>query len=188
MELFWRRGYDASTLPELQAAMGNISPPSFYAAFGSKEKVFADAVALYRDEVACDAVKAIEGGATARESIENWMRKSLTMFTSATHPGCLLLLGAVNSTNPAAEKMLRDKRREGHQLLRRRIARGMAEGDVPRTADPDAIATFYFTVMNGLAFAAKDRMPPSALASVVESAIGAWDGLVATKRTRRRKK
>jgi AcrR family transcriptional regulator len=44
MELFWARGYEGTTLEDLQAAMGGISPPSFYNAFGSKEQLFRDAV------------------------------------------------------------------------------------------------------------------------------------------------
>lgn len=187
MELFWRRGYDASTLPELQAAMGNISPPSFYAAFGSKEKVFADAVALYRTEVACDASRALADGATAQASVAGLVRASLTMFTGTPRQrGCLFILGAVNSTNPTAEALLRQQRREGLELIRARIKRGMAEGDVPKTTDADRVATFYATMLNGLAFAAADGMPATALARVADSALEAWDGLVATKMPRRR--
>jgi AcrR family transcriptional regulator len=43
MEVFWARGYDGATLEELQAAMGGIAPPSFYAAFGSKDQLFREA-------------------------------------------------------------------------------------------------------------------------------------------------
>ena len=187
MELFWRRGYDASTLPELQAAMGNISPPSFYAAFGSKEKVFADAVALYRAEVACDGARALAQGATAKESIAGLIRESLKMFTgSPTQRGCLFILGAVNSTNPAAESLLREQRRQGLEMIRGRIRRGIVDGDVPKTADAETIATFYATVLNGLAFAANDGVPTSSLRRVAESALEAWDGLVAAKKPPRR--
>ena len=186
MELFWRRGYDASTLPELQAAMGNISPPSFYAAFGSKEKVFADAVDLYRKEVACGAVSAIEGGATAKASIEALMRESLRMFTdSPSHPGCFFLVGALNSANASAEEMLRERRREALEMLRKRIRRGIKDGDVPASADVDAIAAFYTAVLHGIAFSARDGMPASLLARVVDSAIDAWDSLASARRPRR---
>src|SRR5437016_4416200 len=37
MELFWAQGYEGATLADLQKAMGGITAPSFYAAFGSKE-------------------------------------------------------------------------------------------------------------------------------------------------------
>ena len=47
MTVFWRLGYEGTTLEDLQAAMGGISPPSMYAAFGSKENLFREAVELY---------------------------------------------------------------------------------------------------------------------------------------------
>ncbi len=47
MELFWALGYEGTTLTDLQQAMGGISAPSFYAAFGSKEQLFREAVEFY---------------------------------------------------------------------------------------------------------------------------------------------
>jgi AcrR family transcriptional regulator len=189
MELFWEKGYDATTLPDLLAAMGDISPPSFYAAFGSKEQVFQDAVDLYRKEVVCEATAALDGGATARESIAAVCPESLKMLTSSKYPrGCLLVLGAVNSANPAATALLRETRCEGQNLIRKRIRRGMADGDVPKSADADAIAAFYSTVMYGLAHGAKDGTPASTLGRVVDAAIDAWETVVGTRATRPRKK
>ena len=43
MMVFWDKGYEGASLEELQSAMGAISPPSFYAAFGSKERLFFEA-------------------------------------------------------------------------------------------------------------------------------------------------
>jgi AcrR family transcriptional regulator len=178
MELFWKRGYDNTTLQDLQTAMGDISPPSFYAAFGSKEQVFAEAVELYKSEVACDAVTALMTGKTARQSIEAFMRASLKMFTSTSSPrGCLMLMGALNSTNPAADRMLRDHRCQGQEMLRERIKRGVTDGDVPKGADVNAVAAFYTTVSHGLSVSAKDGIPTATLARVVDGAIGAWDAV-----------
>ena len=47
MELFWARGYEGVTLEDLQKAMGGITPPSFYNAFGSKERLFREVADLY---------------------------------------------------------------------------------------------------------------------------------------------
>lgn len=46
MHPFWQHGYDATSLSQLKAALG-ISAPSFYAAFGSKENLFQETIALY---------------------------------------------------------------------------------------------------------------------------------------------
>jgi AcrR family transcriptional regulator len=47
MHLFWLRGYDAISMADLRAEL-RITQASLYAAFGSKEQLFRDAVGLYR--------------------------------------------------------------------------------------------------------------------------------------------
>ena len=46
MLLFWERGYEATSISDLTAAMG-INSPSLYAAFGSKEALFRESIELY---------------------------------------------------------------------------------------------------------------------------------------------
>ena len=46
MKVFWEKGYDNASMPELTTAMG-INAPSLYAAFGSKASLFREAVSLY---------------------------------------------------------------------------------------------------------------------------------------------
>lgn len=47
MEVFWRLGYEGASMTDLTAAMG-IASPSLYAAFGSKEALFRQALDHYR--------------------------------------------------------------------------------------------------------------------------------------------
>jgi AcrR family transcriptional regulator len=97
MELFWARGYEGTTLEDLQAAMGGISPPSFYNAFGSKEQLFRDAVDLYIATVGGPTVRALQEGKTAREAVETMLRLTAESFSRPGKPhGCMLVLGATN--------------------------------------------------------------------------------------------
>ena len=47
MHLFWRRGYEATSVSDLTESMG-ITPPSLYAAFGDKKRLFLEAVDRYQ--------------------------------------------------------------------------------------------------------------------------------------------
>src|SRR6059058_6232641 len=47
LQVFWARGYEGATLPELTKAMG-INRPSLYAAFGNKEQLFRKALDRYQ--------------------------------------------------------------------------------------------------------------------------------------------
>jgi AcrR family transcriptional regulator len=189
MQLFWQRGFDSTTLPDLLGAMGGISPTSFYAAFKSKEEVFSRAVALYQEEVAGPVVAALEGGKTARASIEAMMREGVRLFAgSGTPPGCLLTLGGLNTANENVKALIHDARCQGEDMIASRLARGVADGDVPATADCGAITAYYSTVMRGLALAGYDGKSRATLNRVIDAAMASWPSLVRPKKkpTKRR--
>ena len=62
MNVFWAAGYEGATLTDLQKAMGGITAPSFYAAFGSKEELFREAVELYSSTLGVPMMRAIDKG------------------------------------------------------------------------------------------------------------------------------
>ncbi|HEY6182645.1 MAG TPA: TetR/AcrR family transcriptional regulator, partial [Terriglobales bacterium] len=91
MELFWELGYEGTTLSDLQKTMGSITPPSFYAAFGSKEKLFREAIELYKESHGAPFVKALADGPTARASIEAFLRVATEKFCQPGNPrGCMM--------------------------------------------------------------------------------------------------
>src|SRR5258708_32597341 len=91
--VFRERGYEGAALAELQEAMGGISPPSLYAAFGCKEGLFREAMAMYRESLASVTVRTFESPElTAREAIDKMLRASVAAFTKAGEPhGCPLV-------------------------------------------------------------------------------------------------
>ena len=99
MELFWALGYEGTTLTDLQQAMGDISAPSFYAAFGSKERLFREAVAFYTQTQRAPMARALEQP-TAQAAIKGVLRAAATSFCLPGKPrGCLVVLGAINCAN-----------------------------------------------------------------------------------------
>ena len=182
--LFWARGYEGTTLAALQEAMGGITAPSFYAAFRSKEQLFREIVELYGKVQAAPMVKALTENTSARDSIEGMLRAALVVWQQRDRPrGCLVSLAAVNCMpeNRNIEEYLRAQRALRHKAIRQRLERGVAEGDLPRTASLAGIATFYSTMLDGLALQARDGASRKALGAVVDSAMAAWKDLAGTK-------
>ena len=183
MELFWARGYEGATLAELQKAMGGITAPSFYAAFGSKEALFKEAVALYNEKQGTPIVKALMGGSTARASIEAWLRAATASFSCPRNPsGCLTVLGAINCmpANKGVEVFMKGQRAMREKFVRLRLQRGVAEGDLPPSTDIRTLAAFYNSIVDGMAIRARDGGSQKQLNAIVDCAMAAWDGMTTT--------
>jgi AcrR family transcriptional regulator len=180
MEVFWAKGYDSASLADLTAAMG-INAPSLYAAFGCKEALFREAVALYGATEGTEIWDALPQ-APAREAIERFLRASALSFTRPDRPaGCLVVLGALlaNDANARVCGELRASRAGNVAALRARLARAVGEGELPASLDCEAVATFYATVQQGMSIQARDGASRATLLAVADCAMAAWDGMVA---------
>jgi len=178
MNVFWALGYEGTTLVDLLEAMENITPTSFYAAFGSKEELFREAVQLNNTTFGMNMVRNLNGQATARASIEALLRTAVNVFCETDHPrGCMTVLGATNCTrsNEKIQDYLRQMRLMTYKTIRQRLERGVKEGDVPAKADLNGLASFYTTVLHGLSIQARDNASRKALTTAVDYAMSAWD-------------
>lgn len=181
MEQFWARGYEGTTLEDLQTAMGGITPPSFYNAFGSKEQLFKEATTLYTATFGEPTVRALEEAPTAREGLETMLRMTAKFLSQPGKPhGCLLVLGAMNCTpaNKGAQDHLQAIRRQAPKVLKQRLDRSVAQGELPARLDTNAIAAFYATVIHGLGVRAGDGASRKELMAAVDGAMAGWETLV----------
>jgi AcrR family transcriptional regulator len=185
MQVFWTLGYEAASMAELRSAMG-ITQASLYAAFGSKEKLFREAVDLYRKTAGTTTARALEEKPTARESIETMLRDAVKSFTTAGRPaGCLVVLGTMNcspESKPVKDHLLAF-RLHTPRAIAERIRRGQREGDVPANAPAGALAAYYTTVLHGLSIQARDGASRSILSSVVDCAMSVWEQMAGSAKT-----
>jgi len=145
VELFWRAGYQETTIAMLTRAMG-VSPPSLYAAFGDKDALFDEASAMYFLRIR-EGIDKATARPTAREAIALILDETARAHTDAVTPlGCLML----------TEPRLAAQREDIRSRLSNRIARGIVDGDVPPTVQPDELASFLMAVMRGMSGCARD--------------------------------
>jgi AcrR family transcriptional regulator len=181
MAVFWEHGYEGAAMADLTGAMG-INSPSLYAAFGSKEELFREAVALYEETEGAAAMAALSNGPTARAAIAGALRANAVAYTEPGNPrGCMVVLAATTYTERSApvRDHLATRRRGMERLFQDRVERGIAEGDVPPDADAAAVAAFYNAVMQGMSVQARDGATRAALVAVAERADAAWDVVTA---------
>src|SRR5262245_29688993 len=94
LKVFWRKGYEGTSLPDLTKAMG-INRPSLYAAFGNKEALFRRAIERYIEGPASRVREAL-GETTARRVVEQLWRGTIDLVTDPRNPrGCFLVQSAL---------------------------------------------------------------------------------------------
>lgn len=171
MEVFWSKGYEATSISDLTAAM-DISPPSLYAAFGDKERLFLEAIDRYQAARGASCPYAEEP--TARGAIEKLLTYMAEELTSGTHPkGCMMMMAAATSGSASREMQARlaRNRAESRARMRERIERGIAQGDVPAGTDAGALADFYATIVTGMSMQARDGATRAGMMETVRRAM-----------------
>jgi AcrR family transcriptional regulator len=152
LHVFWRQGYEGTSLSDLTEAMG-ISRPSLYAAFGNKEELFRRALDRYADRGPGAVHREALAEPTARAVVERLLRGVAETLTDPNNPrGCLAVQGAL-TCGDAAEQIKQElcKRRTSSEMaLAARFERAKDEGDLGKTADAAALARFVVTVVQGM--------------------------------------
>jgi AcrR family transcriptional regulator len=190
MEVFWAQGYEGASMSDLTLAMG-IASPSLYAAFGSKEELFRQAIELYNASEGGEIWGAVANAGTAFEAIEGFLMQSARVFTrSDKPPGCLVVLSALHATETSAtvRHELIAMRQQNVADLAARLKRGVAAGEISRHADVNAIASYYVTVQQGMSIQARDGRSRQVLESIARAALAAWQPLVNAKPPRKRRR
>ena len=152
MQLFWAKGYEATSLSNLLAAMG-ISKSSFYQTFESKHTLFEQCLNQYRDIIVSSMSKGLANAPTSMAFI----RHALVDIANDTNDplgrrGCLIM-------NTASEFSQRDSSiarcvEAGIQATRdiflQAVNAAQADGDISSNTRADILADYIVTVVSGL--------------------------------------
>jgi len=179
MLVFWDKGYQATSLSDLTEAMG-IGSPSLYAAFGSKEGLYREAVDLYEASESDEIAGPLSLAATARGAIEGYLMASAAVFTRPGRPpGCMVVLSAVNAVGVGDETSakLREMRAQSVTAIAARLRSAVAAGELDAGLDAEAIASYYVTVQQGMSIQARDGATRPQLEAIARGAMAAWEGL-----------
>ncbi len=177
MQLFWRKTYEGASLAELTEVMG-INPPSLYAAFGSKEALFCEAVAHYAEHQGVEIWRALEEAPSAREALERFLLATASAYsTPGDPPGCLIVLGAQHGLDEgnAAHLELRARRCGNLAQIADRLSRAVSEGELPAAFAVGDAAAFYLSVQSGMSVLARDGADRATLEAVARGAMLGWD-------------
>lgn len=175
MLLFWRHGYEATSISDLTAAMA-ITPPSLYTAFGDKEQLFLACVQRYiAGPVTSESI--IREAPSAREAAAALLKAAAIGFTGDDTPaGCLLASSAISCSPAAADvqNALRKIRLGIEKRLREKIERDAKSHSSKSGVNARVMAGFVMSLIQGMSTLARDGATRTKLLSIAEAAMQAW--------------
>jgi AcrR family transcriptional regulator len=175
MFVFWRKGYEGTSLSDLTRAM-RINAPSLYAAFGNKDALFGKVIDRYIAGPGSFIPKALDAS-TARGMVEHLLKGVVDLQVAKGHPGgCLLVRGAMAAGTKAGRmrKVVISRLAMAEGAIRKRLERAKADGDLPPHANPTDLARFIMAVLDGIAVAGATGAGPKQLKKIADVALRAW--------------
>ncbi|PIF37451.1 TetR family transcriptional regulator [Delftia sp. 60] len=173
MLAFWRRGYEGTSMADLVQALG-IASARIYAAFGSKQDLFREAVQRYEAGDGGFADRAMAQESRVRDALARVLRDAVATYTDDAHPlGCMVVTAATNCAeeNEAVAAWLAEHRRLRTQSLIDRLQRALDEGELRAGTDVQALGDFYATQLHGISVQARDGVPRQRLLAAMETAL-----------------
>ena len=178
MVLFWKHGFEGTSLERLRETMGRLSSASFYAAFTSKEALYREVLARYLGTHGRVLEALRDANLTPRERIEQALRRSVRMQTDASHPsGCMITLSAtIGSAELDGLRVLTATERAANRdALGACVRAGIEIGELRPDADAAGLVALFEGLLVGFSIQAVDQVPASALDGAITGALTAWD-------------
>lgn len=179
--LFWQKGFGATSVSDLTKALG-INAPSLYAAFGSKEDLYAECLRYYAETYKHYVWSRFEAASTARDAVHAFLMDSAAVLTGnvADIPrGCMVALSAVGSEGHAElGELAKSARAVTLERLLERLERAVKEGEIPRKVDRVGLGRFVQMVQYGMSVLARDGAGQKELEAAAGVAMLGWDARV----------
>ena len=173
MELFWKKGYHATSMQELVNHLG-ISRSSIYDTFGGKKQLFELTFQRYR----ATNLKGTTNFLQNQKNVKTGFRLLFEMgikesINDADNKGCFV----INTTSEllpddeAMQKVLKKNKTAFENVFYKFLLRGEQSGEIPKGKDLKAIASLLFTLYNGIKLIAKVQPNRKKLLAIVDTAL-----------------
>lgn len=169
--LFWRHGYTATSIRDLERATG-LTSASLYNAFGDKKSLFKLALQHYLDRSSRQRIASLDGSDDPRSAIEDFLR-AVVASSASSRDGCLLINSAteVAAHDPEIGKAVSTGLKEVEDALARAVARGQRVGAISRRLTPAALARTLLATIISIRVMSRTSVAASYLHALVDSQI-----------------
>ena len=177
LEVFWRQGYQATSVQDLVVATG-LNRGSLYDTFGDKHGLFLAVVEHYRTRISARRLAKLEEPGPLREKIATFFKEVIDFSVGEGRLlGCLMTNSAVELAPHDRDTRLAVAANMGamEAAFRQVLTRAKKGGELAADKSPADLARFLTATTNGLRVMAKVAPDRATLRSVVRVALTALD-------------
>jgi TetR/AcrR family transcriptional regulator, transcriptional repressor for nem operon len=187
MQCFWRRGYEATSLRDLTAAMG-LTAPSIYNAFGDKQQLFGQALEQYLEHTTRERLLRLEDELAPQEAIRRFFAEIVDhSINDRRRKGCFLVNSALEVAPHDAKCRAVIAAQFGNieAFFRRCIDAGQRSGAISPAIEAGEVARLLLGVLLGVRVMARTRPDREILEGIVRPALALLDKSRPNKRGKR---
>ena len=150
-QLFWRKGYEATSTDDLLAAM-SIGKSSFYNTFKGKRELFEKVIENFVNLSVAALLKDVEVGTDPVQAIKDFFRKLATAPPGMHQKGCFMgnIVVELSNIDKSLEGMAIKRLKKMEQLFHNLIKKAQQNGLLKSKEDPAVIARYLVTMWNGI--------------------------------------
>jgi len=175
MDLFWRKGYQATSVQDLVDETG-VNRASLYATFGDKHGLFLRSLAHYaRSVVPLRAGILQQPGASVPQIREYFTAVANDFSGLGRDRGCLMVNSAIELAvhDPEVSESVTDHLARLEAAFAGALRRAHERGEIPKSSNVPALARFLMSTAQGLMVVGKANPDPDLLKDIVDSALRA---------------
>jgi len=165
MQLFWRHGYEATSLSDLTGNMG-LSKSSFYQAFGNKHELFLLCIERYQQKTASEMRQDLQHCPSGYAFIKQMLTRVSGEKSELANPRGSMVTNTATEfaqTDTAVAKSVRQGLKVFRKMFRQAIVKGQLDGSVSSRRSPGELADYLLTSMSGLRTLVKAGTPATTL-------------------------
>ncbi|WP_405618301.1 TetR/AcrR family transcriptional regulator [Streptomyces sp. NBC_01508] len=178
LELFWRRGYEATSMADLVEHLG-IGRASVYATFGNKHDLYLKALDRYGETHDPPLLDDLAKPGPALPAVRAMVRRFAT--DAGTEPqrskGCFITNTAaeLGPHDPEAARRVELSWQHIETLTHAALVRAQGQGELSRDRDPRALARLLLVLMQGMRVVGKNSQDPARVRDAAEQALSLLD-------------
>ena len=168
MQVFWQKGYKATSMKDLVDEMG-IQPGSIYNSFGDKHSLFLEAVRHYGDVVTTNALKGLESEGSPVQNLRNFFNDMVSLPGDKKCRGCLIVNSVVELSPHDKEtaKIVKSIMKRIEKSFYNCLSRARDLGEIDSGKDIKALSRYFASSTHGLLVTGKSNASKEEMQDVV---------------------